>query len=114
MSEENNSLKEIKSILENKWNQLEVEDNKEKLKELVMQLNAIEDFSREYQFTTEKIESGEVDLSQEQIDEHMYSLIEKWSFLFAAILNLDIQNPFITSYMFETLLDIEDEYLLDD
>lgn len=112
--EEKDTLKQINYIIKSKWQELEVRDNKEKLKELVMNLHSFDDYEKEYLFTAEKIEEKEDELTEEEIDRHMKSFFEKWSFVFLSIMNMDIQNPFLFSYMFETLLEIEDEFYLED
>lgn len=113
---EESSLEQINKIIKEKWQDLELEDSKERLKDLVINLHSIEDFEKEYLFTIEKIEEKEEsgEITQEQIDEHMKGFFEKWSFIFLSVLNLDISNPFLFFYMFESLLEIEEEYYLED
>lgn len=103
------SIELINAILEKKWKELDMVDSKERLKEVVLNLDAISDFDAEYNHFLDEIE--EKNMPEEEADKLMHSVLEKWTFIFASILNLDINNPFILSYMFESLIEIEDEIL---
>ena len=108
----------INEIIENKWNELdkqeeelqeEAEKSIERLSEVIVNLDAINDFEKEYDHYVREIEKKESELTDEQIESLMFSLYEKWTFIFCAMLNLDINNPFILTYMHEAILSLTEE-----
>lgn len=112
----------INEIINKKWKELEAqesieetmekaeEEGIERLAELVVNLEAINDFEREFSHYLEKIEEKEDELTEEQIDALLFGLYEKWTFIFCAILNLDINNPYILTYMHQSLMSLMEEY----
>jgi deoxyhypusine synthase len=112
----------INEIINKKWKELEAqesieetmnnaeEEGIERLAELVVNLEAINDFEREFSHYLEKIEEKEDELTEEQIDALFFGLYEKWTFIFCAILNLDISNPYILTYMHQALMSLMEEY----
>lgn len=108
----------INEILEDKWKELEKEENLQKsadesiqrLSEIIVNLDAINDFEREYDYYVEQIEKKEEEPTDEQIEGLMFGLYEKWTFIFCAMLNLDINNPFVLTYMHGAIVTlVEDE-----
>ena len=109
-------IDKIKEILENKWAELESQDEdkifeeqKRKLMDIVVNLDAINDFSREYEHYKKDLEKKKAVLTEQQTEILMSSIYRKWTFIFCAILNLDLTNPFVLSYMHEALMELMEE-----
>ena len=107
----NKVIDEITEILQNKWEELEKEELEEKnitkLMDIVVNLDAINDFEKEYAHSIS--EGLKRKLSGKEIESVLFSVYEKWTFIFCAILNLDLTNPFVLTYMHEALMGLMEE-----
>jgi hypothetical protein len=107
-------FEELEKIIKNKWEKLEKEEKesvrekdeelKKSIKSSIMKLNAYKDFKIEYKLF--KRDLGKILFTEEEENVLLFNFFQKWSFIFVAILNLDISNTFLLSFTNECLMEL--------
>ena len=121
------TLEEINSIILEKWEELETEENTQEeieeiiehnihsLKEIFLQLDALKDFQKEYDYFLEHASNEQEEIPETEEEKEGFKdfilekIIQKWCFLFCGIINLDIANNMNIFYARKALEKILEE-----